>query len=191
MKSKRVILFETSELIRLGFERLFSLHNNQITLVQSVSDVDMLYSAIKERRAQIIIINPIYTGSASAHIIGEVKALNPNIVVAAIISTHTPSSILDCFDIVLDIYHDNNTIHQLLLNGESNSGAESSCCEELTKREIDIITLVAKGLINKEIADKLNISIHTVITHRKNISKKTGIKSISGLTMFAVLNKLI
>lgn len=62
---------------------------------------------------------------------------------------------------------------------------------DLTKREVDVLLLVAKGLANKEIADKLSISIHTVISHRKNVSEKTGIKSASGLTMYAVLKKLI
>jgi DNA-binding CsgD family transcriptional regulator len=62
---------------------------------------------------------------------------------------------------------------------------------ELTRRETDVLELVAKGLANKEVADKLGISIHTVISHRKNISEKTGIKSASGLTMYAVLKKII
>ena len=47
------------------------------------------------------------------------------------------------------------------------------------------------GHSNKEIADKLNISIHTVISHRKNITEKTGIKSLSGLTIFAISKKII
>ena len=56
---------------------------------------------------------------------------------------------------------------------------------------LDVLKLVAKGLTNKEIADELNLSVHTVITHRKNITSKTNIKSISGLTIYAMLNKLI
>nr|WP_320057449.1 LuxR C-terminal-related transcriptional regulator [uncultured Bacteroides sp.] len=59
---------------------------------------------------------------------------------------------------------------------------------ELSPREIEVLTLVTKGFINKEIADKLNISLTTVITHRKNITEKLGIKSVSGLTMYAVMN---
>lgn len=59
---------------------------------------------------------------------------------------------------------------------------------ELSVREIEVLTLIAKGYINKEIADKLNISLTTVITHRKNITEKLGIKSVSGLTMYAVMN---
>ncbi|MFA6403854.1 MAG: helix-turn-helix transcriptional regulator [Salinivirgaceae bacterium] len=62
---------------------------------------------------------------------------------------------------------------------------------ELTDRETDVLKLVAVGFSNKEIADKLFISIHTVISHRKNTTEKLGIKSISGLTVYAILNKLI
>jgi DNA-binding CsgD family transcriptional regulator len=63
--------------------------------------------------------------------------------------------------------------------------------DELTNREKDVLRLVTKGLSNKEIADKLFVSIHTVISHRKNISEKIGIKSASGLTMYAVLKKIV
>jgi len=69
----------------------------------------------------------------------------------------------------------------------SNSKSES----ELSDRELDIVREVALGQTNKEIADKLYISVHTVITHRKNITRKLGIKTVSGLTVYALLNKLI
>ena len=62
---------------------------------------------------------------------------------------------------------------------------------ELTRREIEVLQLLTKGYANKEIADQLFVSIHTVISHRKNISEKTGIKSASGLTMYAILKKII
>ena len=54
-----------------------------------------------------------------------------------------------------------------------------------------VLVLVAKGMANKEIADRLNISIHTVMSHRKNIAHKTGIKSVAGLTVYALLNNLL
>ena len=62
---------------------------------------------------------------------------------------------------------------------------------DLSERERDVLVLVAKGYTNKEIATELFISPHTVISHRKNIVHKTGIRSVAGLTVYAVLNKLI
>lgn len=59
---------------------------------------------------------------------------------------------------------------------------------ELSPREIEVLVLITKGLINKEIADKLNISLTTVISHRKNITEKLGIKSVSGLAIYAVMH---
>ena len=63
--------------------------------------------------------------------------------------------------------------------------------QELSGREKEILVSVAQGLLNKEIADKHNISINTVITHRKNITRKTGIKTVPGLTVYAILHNLI
>lgn len=62
---------------------------------------------------------------------------------------------------------------------------------ELTPREKTIIRQVALGLTNKQIAGQLFLSTHTVITHRKNISAKLGIKSVSGLTIYAIVNNII
>lgn len=61
---------------------------------------------------------------------------------------------------------------------------------ELSDREKEVLLLVAKGLSSKEIADKLCVSIHTVNSHRKNISQKTGIKSVAGLAAYAMICKL-
>lgn len=63
--------------------------------------------------------------------------------------------------------------------------------EPLSLREKEIITLVTKGLTNKEIADRLFLSVHTVITHRRNIARKLEIHSATGLTIYAIVNKLI
>lgn len=61
----------------------------------------------------------------------------------------------------------------------------------LSERETDVLKLVALGFTNQGIAEKLFISKHTVISHRKNITSKLGIKTVSGLTVYAVLNNLI
>ena len=66
--------------------------------------------------------------------------------------------------------------------------SEEMNTHDLSAREIEVLVLITKGLINKEIAEKLNISLTTVISHRKNITEKLGIKSVSGLTIYAVMN---
>lgn len=58
----------------------------------------------------------------------------------------------------------------------------------LTDREIEVMTLIVQGYINKEIADRLHIGLTTVITHRKNIMEKLGMKSVSALTIYAVMH---
>ena len=74
---------------------------------------------------------------------------------------------------------------------ESRFDTPGDMAGELSAREKEILVCVAKGMLNKEIADAENISIHTVITHRKNITRKTGIKTVAGLTVYALLNNLI
>lgn len=80
-----------------------------------------------------------------------------------------------------------NKGHEMSGFHHKNYNAENS----LTTREIEVLVLVTKGLINKEIAEKLNISLTTVISHRKNITEKLGIKSVSGLAIYAVMNGFI
>ena len=79
--------------------------------------------------------------------------------------------------------------HEMTYHPVKPSAYESA--NTLSAREIEVLVLVTKGLINKEIADKLNISLTTVISHRKNITEKLGIKSVSGLAIYAVMNGYI
>lgn len=68
---------------------------------------------------------------------------------------------------------------------------DASLMELLGEREKEIITCVAKGMANKEIADQLCISVHTVTTHRRNISAKLNIHTTAGLTIFAIIHNII
>ena len=71
------------------------------------------------------------------------------------------------------------------------SRKKESIISILSAREITILKHVATGLTNKQIAEKLFLSLHTVTTHRKNIGNKLGIKSVSGLTVYAIVNNII
>ena len=90
------------------------------------------------------------------------------------------------------IYQNDNQNHILFkLNKFSGYGNRKGTTYQLSSRETDVLKLVAIGQSNKQISEKLFISIHTVITHRKHITSKLGVKSISGLTLYAILNNLI
>ncbi len=74
---------------------------------------------------------------------------------------------------------------------ETDRSSEEAPSDELSAREVQVLQLVVSGAINKEIADRLKISLNTVLTHRKNITAKLGIKTISGLTLYALMHGYI
>ena len=63
--------------------------------------------------------------------------------------------------------------------------------QTLSAREKEIVVCVVKGMTNREIADRLFLSTHTVVTHRRNIARKLQVHSASGLTVYAIVNKLV
>ena len=109
-----------------------------------------------------------------------------------LVSCACPESIVRQFDGIIGLYDDEERIARTLRTASENSDADRHReSNEISEREREILVLVAGGMTNKEIADKLNISVHTVIAHRKNISRKTGIKSVAGLTVYAMMNNMI
>ena len=112
------------------------------------------------------------------------------------------SSSQDCFRVLFYLYSLESDLerHTFIEDGilvpvvsrmEDESEAPRGEGGELSAREKEILVAVAKGMLNKEIADLYNISIYTVISHRKNITRKTGIKTVAGLTVYALLYNLI
>ena len=74
---------------------------------------------------------------------------------------------------------------------KSSDETPTAADEQLSEREKEIVVCVAKGMANKEIADKLFLSINTVTTHRRNIARKLHIHSSAGITSYAIVNKLV
>ena len=121
-----------------------------------------------------------------------------------LVTMYQPSQIRsqDCFRVLFYLYSLESDLerHTFIEDGilvpvvsrmEDESDAPRGEGGELSAREKEILVAVAKGMLNKEIADLYNISIYTVISHRKNITRKTGIKTVAGLTVYALLNNLI
>jgi len=104
-----------------------------------------------------------------------------------VLNTNQPEEAL-----VKQILHLNRSAHPqgYPMKGRDTETAKQQTVD-LSPREKEVLTLLVKGLINKEIADKLHISLTTVISHRKNISEKLGTKSISSLTIYAVMSGLV
>lgn len=77
-------------------------------------------------------------------------------------------------------------------HGRNLPPVENSCAGAavvpLSQREIEVLSLIVRGYINKEIADKLGLSLPTIVSHRKNIMTKLGVRSVSALTIYAVMH---
>ncbi|MBQ3709074.1 MAG: response regulator transcription factor [Bacteroidales bacterium] len=186
----RVIICEASEIIANGLAEVID-SMAQFDVVARIENPEHLNEKITASDANIVIINPLLLGYQNKEFINQLGKEHPNLVSIALATSYLDHSILTPYSGVIEI---NDTRSKII--SKMNEFAQSETTKkaddvELSKREIDVLIAVAKGMMNKEIADQMNISIHTVISHRKNITRKTGIKSVSGLTVYALLNNLI
>ena len=110
----------------------------------------------------------------------------------AILTQLYEPALLSLFDASLQLTDEPAAIQNLVIKNTGDEKSDDTSTQQpLTDRELDVLKLLVTGISNKEIADKLFISVNTVITHRKNIVQKTGIKSVSGLTIYAVVKGII
>lgn len=144
-------------------------------------------SSVKEH-FQIALINPVSIQNRVPEFV-NLKNNFPQILWIALIYSFFDDELIRKFDDTLQVTSTPDLIVRKL--GQINSITEKNQQDDLSEREIEVLAELVKGFSNKEIADKLNISIHTVISHRKNITEKTGIKSLSGLTIYAITRKII
>jgi DNA-binding NarL/FixJ family response regulator len=189
--SNRIIICEASEIITIGlYDILQGMAGCDV--VARLDNPEQLGEKILACDANMLIINPILLGHSERNLPSQLVKEHPQLSVIAIVTTYIDPSLLKPYDAVIEINDSKpkiiNKIGQIV---KSIDKKETNDDVELSKREIDVLVAVAKGMMNKEIADQMNISIHTVISHRKNITRKTGIKSVSGLTVYALLNNLI
>lgn len=185
----RVIICEASEIIANGLAEVID-SMAQFDVVARIESPEHLNEKITSSDANLAIINPLLLGYQNKEFINQLGKEFPNLAIIALETSYLDHSILSPYSGVIEITDTRSKIISKM-NEFSQSEATKKDDVELSKREIDVLVAVAKGMMNKEIADLMNISIHTVISHRKNITRKTGIKSVSGLTVYALLNNLI
>ena len=188
--SNRVILCEASEIITAGlYEIIQSIAGFDV--VMRLDSPENLSEKLLVSDANILIINPLLLGFNGRILLSQLTKENPQLTCIALVTTCWEESALKSYDGIIGINDSKLKIINKLNQVVQSDKGEKSDDVELSKREIDVLVAVAKGMMNKEIADQVNLSIHTVISHRKNITRKTGIKSVSGLTVYALLNNLI
>ena len=189
--SNRILLCEPSEIVANGLSETIN-GMSGFAVVSRIDTPDRLSEKILAFDINILIINPILLGYTDRNLPAQLVKEHPNLTVIAMVTTYVEESVLKQYDSIIELNDSKlKIINKLSQVVQTEDKSEKNDDVELSKREIDVLIAVAKGLMNKEIADQMNISIHTVISHRKNITRKTGIKSVSGLTVYALLNNLI
>lgn len=186
-----IAIAENSQMLRKGLIQLI----NQLPFISKAIELDEnqpISEQIADYCPTTVIINPLLLSAASFINLRELLKLNKNTHLVALVYTLFNQPYLQQFDAVISINDSQtdiaNKLKTLSINSAKKNADES---EELSDREKDILKTLVKGLSNKEIADHHNISIHTVITHRRNITRKLNIHSPSGLTVYAIVNKLV
>ncbi|HRW62374.1 MAG TPA: LuxR C-terminal-related transcriptional regulator [Bacteroidales bacterium] len=190
MKKATFVIFDKSYIIRKGIASIIEkIENTQ--LIQLIDQEDEILSCIKNDNPDFLIFNP---HTLSNVLLNKLSSLTRKTKQIALITDSESIANYSNYAEVIDI---NNTQSEILkkinqLIGEKEIKKTSyNYHEEISTREADIVKYIALGFSNKEIADKLFLSAHTVVTHRKNITRKLGIKTVPGLTIYAILNKII
>ena len=190
--SKKVLLIVPSQVIARGLEDIFA-NLGEFEVVGTMSDLSSSSETrLRNINADVIILDPIILDFESRAKGRAILSEFTDASVVALESVLSEEDSLKQYDETISIYDSPTAIIKKMRAAlDTHQDAPKAEGEELSAREKEILVCVAKGMLNKEIADLYNISIYTVITHRKNITRKTGIKTVAGLTVYALLNNLI
>ena len=186
----RVIICEASEMIANGLTEIIN-GMAQFDVVSRLDNPEHLSERITASDANFLIIDPTLLGFYNKDFLSQLGKEHPQLTLVALVTSCLDHSMLTPYNGVIEINDTRSKIISKMNEFVQSEATKNTDDVELSKRETDVLVAVAKGMMNKEIADEMNISIHTVISHRKNITRKTGIKSVSGLTVYALLNNLI
>lgn len=190
--SLKIVVAETSVIIRSGLTAVLKRIPNLNAHPIEVSSPETLQNYIHLHTPDIVIVNPTFGGwfdlQAFKSDNGK-SGVKYIALICSVIDNNALKEYDESFAICDDIDVITTRINHLLHAEEEEEKDNEQ--ETLSQREKEIITCVVKGMTNKAIADKLYLSIHTVITHRRNIARKLQIHSPAGLTIYAIVNKLV
>ncbi len=189
----KVAIAEASPILRYGMESLLKhLPGFKIQLIE-ITRAETLVDALRMHRPDLLIVDPSLIGRHPIRpLLDEAGCADTRRV--AFLSTLVDPEIIAQYDEAITLYDDTDDVRHKLTKLHETPDDEPASDEEtqtLSAREKEIVTCVVKGMTNREIADKLFLSAHTVVTHRRNIARKLQIHSVSGLTIYAIVNKLV
>ena len=185
----RITVAEPSVIIRSGLLSVLKRINMAHIEVFEVAEMEQLKYALSWQKPDVLIVNPAFLGFLSLQQVKK-DSSNPNLKYIALQLSLSDGAALKNYDEVISVYDSTDQIKEKL-NKLFYEPEEDKRYESLSQREKEIIVCVIKGMTNKQIAESLCLSTHTVITHRRNISAKLQIHSTAGLTIYAIVNKLV
>jgi len=188
-----VIIADLSQLSRLGLISLLNRMKYPFH-IREIASPDRLTALPSKDQAEIFIVSSAFLRKCPPSLIQSLQLrFNSKVRILICDAEAGPEKVFRFSETIEPSDHDKNIIRKLEKQFSQiyKQKEEPDSPEGISDREKEVLRLVAVGLTNKEIGDKLFISSHTVITHRKNISAKLGIKTIAGLTMYALINHLI
>ena len=192
-KKYRLALIEPSEIVRTGVKTLMA-SEGSFELTATAADIRQWSAFPPALPPDVLLVNPSLADRHGRIHIRTLLSVEASTLVGALLYTYLPQEELAQYDCVVEIDDPKETVVKKLLHALQNRERENEPAREnpeLSDREKEILASLVKGHTHKEIAAIHHLSVHTVISHRKNISRKTGIKTVSGLTVYALLNHLI
>lgn len=183
-----IAIVEPSVIIRNGVVSVLKRLNLDIDIVE-ISDMPQLQGLLEKHNPDIVIIDPTQIGMFSLQHIKENLSGSKKFI--ALQSNLADASALKGYDEFISLYDSAEQIKAKVESVISENEQDNSDKQELSQREKEIVSCIVKGLTNKQIAETLHLSVHTVMTHRRNISGKLQIHSSAGLAIYAIVNKLV
>ncbi|MEE1542839.1 MAG: response regulator transcription factor [Paludibacteraceae bacterium] len=183
-----IAIVEPSVIIRNGVVSVLKRLNLDIDIVE-ISDMPQLQSLLEKHNPDVVIIDPTQIGMFSLQHIKENLSGSKKFI--ALQSNLADASALKGYDEFISLYDSAEQIKTKVESVISENKQDDSDKQELSQREKEIVSCIVKGLTNKQIAEELHLSVHTVMTHRRNISGKLQIHSSAGLAIYAIVNKLV
>ena len=183
---KLIAIIDESHIIKEGLSALLR-NGNVCQRIGSLENLKDWQVAFKNNEPDIVITNPAFFPKGERSRLKTMYHISDKPIFVGLVYQYFDRDTLAQFDETIYITDPADTILNKLLNLKRKNNDTTKI---LTVREKDILKLLLQGLSNKEVAGRLVISTHTVIAHRKNIIEKTGIRSLSGLAIYALLNNI-